>query len=95
MIYPAKGKAEESTIFDQVTKEEIRFYKKLFGSNSSKERELFFQDDFIKKLWPFLLKHLDYKNCFKIHDHNLELEQTCGAITYELQKFMGEVPQFW
>lgn len=75
--------------------EGIRIFRKVFENNNKELIDEFFNDSFIRKVWPTIMKNSRYEYYFK-KDPKPELEETFKKIsTVMTEKYNLPMPTFW
>jgi hypothetical protein len=86
----------DSLIYQRLGDEGMILYKCIFDNNNKDLVKEFFNDSFIRKLWPMILNNLTAELCFGKTGPNPDIETTFIAITGNMaQEHRLALPQWW
>ena len=82
-------------LYNTLKDEGLEIFRDIFSNNNRQLINKFFTNKIIRKLWPYLEKHLTYENCFKRSQPRDVIKLTYHHITRTLIQQYGLTPPAW
>lgn len=103
LLYPAFAKANaDSSIVrglgasQSARNKKLRLYHGIFANNSKHERDEFFVDSLIRKIWKFILPQMTRKVCFGSKQPNKNVVRSYQEVTrVMLEEYELDLPAWW
>ena len=106
LLNPVKGilESKKKTLFNMpacaelyntLKDEGLQIFRDIFINNNRQLIQKFFTNSIIRKLWPYIQRHLTFQNCFKRSHPCEEVKITYALITCTLIDDFDLTPPSW
>ncbi len=83
-------------LYNTIKDEGLEIFRDIFSNNNRQLINKFFTNKIIRKLWPYLERHLTFENCFKRSQPRDSIKTTYLQITRTLiQQYGLNLPDWW